>query len=93
MPVSQYYRLSPQLSVTEVDDEVVLLKLDTGSYFGLNPIGAKFVSGIQQEMSLHEICASISEQYQTPYIRVNDDLKDLVDQLVDQQLIEAYEPG
>lgn len=85
------YRLAEQLSITEVDDEVVLLKLDTGLYYGLNQIGAQFITGIQQSHSVHQICSTIAEQYQMPYHAVNGDLDELISQLLDQQLIEAIE--
>ena len=82
------YRLCDQLSVTDVDDEVVLLKLDTGMYYGLNHIGAVLVQGLQEERSMQQIILSVVEKYQTSYQKVSDDMDALVAQLLDQGLLE-----
>ena len=93
MNSTKNYRLAEQLSVTEVDDEVVLLKLDTGSYYGLNPVGAQLVLGLQDEQTTHQICGRISQQFQTPYSTVKDDLDELIHQLLEQGLIEVCDPS
>ena len=89
--MNQGYRFADQVSVTEVDDEVVLLKLDTGSYYGLNSIGAKLVNGLQNQLTVHQICKDIASDYQIPYQNVNQDLSDLIEQLVAEQLLIVIE--
>lgn len=85
---SATYRLCEQLSITEVDDEVVLLNLDTGMYYGLNHVGALFVKGLQNERSMQTIILDVVDQYQTNYETVCEDMDALVKQLLEQGLIE-----
>jgi hypothetical protein len=91
MVMTKAYRLSEQISITEVDDEVVLLRLDTGAYYGLNSVGAQLVNGLKNERTLHQICTDISSQYQIPYKNVNEDLAELIEQLEDEQLLVKVE--
>lgn len=91
MSDSTNFRLAERLSVTQVDDEVVLLKLDTGAYYGLNHIGSRFIEGVSNKESLAHIISAISERYQTPYQTVCNDLSELIEQLLEQQLIERVE--
>ena len=81
------YRLSEKIAITDVDDEVVLLKLDTGAYYGLNSVGASLVHGLKNEQTVHQICKDISSRYQIPYQNVNQDLTELIEQLVKEQLL------
>ena len=83
------YQLLEHVSLTEVDDEVVLLDLNTGSYYGLNHIGACLMKVLHECGSLEIATAQISEQYQTPQSRVKEDLDALVAQLIEQGLVAA----
>ncbi|MFT6408347.1 MAG: hypothetical protein ACJAQ6_001765 [Arenicella sp.] len=83
------YQLADHVSLTEVDDEAVLLDLHSGGYFGLNHIGAQLMSHLQQQQTIEFASTSIAEQYQTPEVTVSRDIHLLVQQLLDQKLIVA----
>jgi len=81
------YRLIDNISLTEVDDELVLLNLETGSYYGLNHIGTELVNAIKCNIPIKQIILNLSEQYQIEADVVSTDIQQLIDQLLDQKLL------
>jgi hypothetical protein len=81
------YQLLEHVSLTEVDDEVVLLNLDSGAYYGLNHVGSKLMQGIRNHLDLAQVIGDISEQYQTDRQQVQTDAEELIAQLLKEQLI------
>ena len=88
MSNSTYYRLANNISLTQVDDEVVLLNLNSGSYFGLNHVGAGLLNRLVAQQSVEQSCAALAKQYAIPAQTVNDDIAELISQLLEQGLIE-----
>jgi len=81
------YQLADHVSLTEVDDEAVLLDLNSGAYYGLNHVGALLINHLQAQQSVEFANAAIAEQYQTPHTTVTQDIEILIDQLLEQKLI------
>ncbi len=81
------YQLANHISLTEVDDEAVLLDLNAGSYYGLNHIGAQFLSELQAEKTVEQAITVISDQYQNSAATIQQDLEELLQQLLDKELI------
>ena len=87
MPTDTTYTLIEDVLLTEVDDEVVLLNLASGAYFGLNHVGAQLIKGLQQNLSVEQSIQQISEHYQMDRSVVDADIRSLVDQLLANQLL------
>lgn len=87
MNSDQKYRLCEDISLTEVDNEMVLLNLATGAYYGLNHIGAGVVKALQNGQSVHDSVEEISGRYQLDYQIVNEDIQELMEQLLQHQLL------
>lgn len=81
------YQLADHVSLTEVDDEAVLLDLNSGTYYGLNHVGAKLMSYLNDQKTVEFASVAIAEQYQAPRITVARDIELLVQQLLEQKLI------
>lgn len=87
MLTKKKFTIPKSISITEVEDEVVLLDLSTGSYFGLNHIGTRLIKGLKAEESMHQINSAIADQYQLEYKQVCADMEALLEQLVEQNLL------
>ncbi|MBL4673858.1 MAG: PqqD family protein [Arenicella sp.] len=81
------YQLADHVSFTEVDDEAVLLDLNSGAYYGLNHVGAMLMSYLQDQKTPEFASTAIAKQYLTPHITVARDIELLVQQLLEQKLI------
>lgn len=83
------YQLAKHISLTQVDDEAVLLDLDAGTYFGLNPVGAVFLNLLESQLSVEEAVLKIQHQYDAPAPQIQQDLNELLASLVQKRLIEV----
>lgn len=73
---------------TTVDDEVVILNLDTGIYFGLNPVGAWVWAAIQTPTTVARIHEDLIAQFDVDAETGERDLLALLEQLAEASLIE-----
>lgn len=81
------YQLADHVSLTEVDDEAVLLDLNSGAYYGLNHVGALFMTHLINQQSIESASNEIAEHYQTPHEAVVRDIDRLLKQLLKQKLV------
>lgn len=87
MQSSPQYRLADGLSITELDNEVVILNLQNGQYFGLNHVGQELIEFFKTESSLDAAVAMIAEKYQISSDQANQDIQQLIAQLLENQLL------
>jgi len=75
----------------EVDGESVILDLEEGIYHGLNPVGARIWSEIQEPTPVEEITAAISAEYDVDTEQCREDVISLLRDLKENGLIEIKE--
>jgi hypothetical protein len=73
----------------EISDEVVILNLKTGIYFGLNPIGAFIWRLIQNPLPISSIQAAVLNDYDVDPESCEKAINDLLQQLAEHGLIEV----
>lgn len=66
---------------------MVLLNLHSGSYYGLNNIGACFVRGLEKQVPVEQTISAIAEQFDVDSAVVNQDIQHLIEQLLEQKLL------
>ena len=71
--------------------EAVILSLKDGVYYGLDPVGARIWSLIQEPRTLVEVRDAITDEYDVEPERCESDLLKLVRQLADNGLIEVLD--
>jgi hypothetical protein len=81
------YTLRENISLTEVDDEVVLLDLSNGAYYGLNQVGADLLKALQNKQPLCQTIRQISEHYQMDSAQVKIDIDELLQELLVNNLL------
>jgi len=72
----------------DVAEEVVVLNLASGVYYGLNPVGARVWSLIQQPRTFAELRDQLLQEYEVESASLEADLRALLTELADQRLIE-----
>ena len=70
-----------------VGDEVVLLDLDAGTYFGLDPVGARIWQLIGEGLTLSNVCDRMLNEYDTPRDVLKKDILELIKALREENLI------
>lgn len=79
---------SQQISC-ELGDEAVILNLDTGEYFGLDPVGAQIWSWLKGPQTVVQLRDRLVEEYRSDRDEIERDLLALLTQLVDEGLIDV----
>jgi hypothetical protein len=73
---------------SDLGDEVAILDLKSGTYYGLNAVGARIWSLIQEPKTVSEIYDIITSEYEVEPRRCEHDLVMLLEDLAEQELIE-----
>jgi coenzyme PQQ synthesis protein D (PqqD) len=84
--------VSNQVS-SDLADEVVILDLKNGMYYGLDEVGARIWELIQQPRTIDEIRDALLEEYEVEPEDCTRDLVALLQDLNDAQLIEVRRNG
>ena len=72
---------------TKLDDgEVVLLHLDSRTYYSLNPTGERIWQGLKEGLTLREISRRLQEEFDVDQDKANSSVLDLVKELCDHNL-------
>jgi len=79
--------IPPQVMARTVGDETVILDLASGTYFGLDPIGARIWALMGERKTLAEICAMMLEEYEVEREQLETDVLRLSGELVERGLV------
>jgi len=82
-------RPNAQVVDTKLDDgEVVLLHLDSKSYFSLNVTGERIWQGLKQGLSLREISQRLQAEFDVDEAGADSSVVELIDELTQQKLVQ-----
>lgn len=73
----------------ELVGEAVILNLRSGIYYGLNAVGARVWSLIQEPRTVSAVLSILLEEYEVEHDRCESDLLALLQDLADRELIEV----
>ena len=77
---------------SDLGDEVAILDLRSGTYFGLNRIGAFVWSLIQSPTTFADVCVAVENEYAVDSHRCAHDLGVLFDELAQHELVVINTP-
>ena len=87
MNLSYKISIPAQVMARQVGDETVILDLASGTYFGLDPIGARIWQLIGEGKALGEICEALLAEYEVSREQLQGDLERLLQELGSKGLI------
>lgn len=76
---------------TEIEDEMVVLQLDTGTYFGIDGVGPRVWELLQEPLTVGELEDELLNEYDISRDRLHQDVDELLCDLRDASLIEYEE--
>jgi hypothetical protein len=76
-----------QVLARQVGEETVILDLASGTYFGLDPVGARIWQLMIEGKTLAEVCAVMLEEYEVTREDIERDVLKLAEELSAKQLI------
>ena len=87
-PASSIVR-NPHLLSTAVGDELVLMSVAAGKYYGLNVVAADIWQRLEPGVSLSAVCSSLSDKYDAGAQIIERDVQRLIRELRSHKLIEV----
>lgn len=87
MNLSDSLSIPSQVMARTVGDETVILDLASGTYFGLDPVGARIWQLIGEGKTLAEICATMLDEYEVERAQLEVDLLRLTGELLERGLV------
>ena len=79
--------VSPQVVAREVGNETVILDLESGTYFGLDAVGARMWQLIEEGKSLAAVCDTMAQEYDVSREILERDALALAHDLVEKKLV------
>lgn len=80
------------LTTAELDEEVVMLSLETSRYYGLNPIGSRIWELLAQPRTIAELCATLEGEYDVAPEQCEREVVALAQKLLDEKLAQVVSP-
>lgn len=71
----------------DLDGEAVILHVGSGTYFGLNPLGAEVWNMIQNQRTVSEICDLLTEEYDVSREQCETEVMALLQRLSEEGLV------
>lgn len=79
---------TPQQVSRDLGGEAVVLQLDSGVYYGLDPVGASVWNHLKKPVSVEQLRDAVMAEYDVDAERCERDLMALLDRLLSENLIE-----
>lgn len=87
MNLADKVTIPPQVMARQVGDETVILDLASGSYYGLDAVGARIWQLLGEDKNLAEVCEAMLAEYDVTREEFERDLDDLLTALAGKGLI------
>jgi len=87
MKLSDKITVPEQVLARQVGDETVMLDLANGTYFGLDPVGARIWQLLVEGETLEQVCDIMTGEYEVSRDDIERDVLNLVEELAKRGLI------
>lgn len=80
-------RRGDDVLASDVGDDVVMMDLEKGAYYGLQAVGARVWSCLEQPVAVKTICARLMGEYEVDETSCFRDVTGFLDQLLEEGLV------
>ena len=87
MNLSDKVTIPAQVMAREVGDETVILDLASGTYYGLDPVGARIWQLMSEGQTLTQVCEFMLAEYEVTREDIERDVFALVQTLLERKLV------
>ena len=85
--LTKRFTLSEDVRLSRIGDETILMQLATGTYLGLDNLGAEIVEKLTAGATLKEICHGTAKRHGVEIAKVEEDCRIFMDDLVKNQIV------
>jgi Coenzyme PQQ synthesis protein D (PqqD) len=87
LALNDHLRIPEQVLTSKVGDETILLNLQTGMYYSLDPVGTRFIELLQRTSRLDEVHHALLEQFDVSTAKLEADLLKLSQDMMTRGLL------
>ncbi len=88
LDLDQLLRHRGDLLTTQLDTEIVAMDVDSGAYFGFNPVASQIWTMLAQPMTLRALCEQLCARYNVAPDVCEKDVRALLDQMRRENVLE-----
>ena len=88
----QYEVVTDRVVAAELDDEVVLLDVSSGLYYGLDEVGSRIWTLLNEALDLETIVSRLADEYEAAPDELQSDVVAFVDALAARGLVRMAQP-
>jgi len=81
MTLSDRLEIPAEVMARQVGEETVILQLESGTYYGLDPVGARIWQLIGDGRNLGEVCGAMLEEYEVEREQLEADVLELAGEM------------
>ncbi|MBP2312720.1 PqqD family peptide modification chaperone [Azospirillum soli] len=78
---------APNLLLTEIDGETVMMEVESGQYFNLDAVGSHIWRELAAPVEVAVLCRRLEDEYEASPERIRDDVLRFLNQMLDKRLI------
>ncbi len=87
LALNDHLRIPEEVLTSKVGDETVLLNLQTGMYYSLDPVGTRFIELLQRTSRLDEVHRALLEVFDVSTAKLETDLLKLSQDMLTRGLL------
>ena len=74
---------------TKLDDQVVMMDVESGNYYGLNPVASRIWELTENPTTISEICQTLEREFDVTLEMCQKETIDFLEKLLEFKIIEA----
>ena len=78
---------NPEIISSKIDDEIVMMSIEEGKYFGLDPIGSIIWDLLEKPRSLEEIIPLLQEKFDVSDDQCQEDCSTFILEMIDKKTL------
>ena len=80
-----------EILASVMEDEVVMMNLQTDSYYGTNAVGTRIWELLEQPLTVAELCQLLQEEFEVDDETCQQDVLPFLEKIIDEKLVRIIE--
>jgi hypothetical protein len=78
---------NPKMVTSNIDDEIVMMSVDNGEYYGLDEIGSRIWALLENPISVQQLISALMDEFEVEEETCHTDTLDFINDLFEKKLI------
>jgi len=81
---------NPEMISSDMDGETVMMSMENGEYYGLDPVGSRIWSILENEMKVEDIIMQLLDEFEVEKERCEKETLDFLNELHERNLLNLF---